>query len=104
MFRMRTALVALACLSICCGQGAITKSKAAEGTAKKAAAALECDTATTPPPDSNFPKGFDYPQQVQGWVQSGNGDRMRLHGWCLFAGLNQQAKPNGPFNWQAWKT
>jgi hypothetical protein len=101
MFRIRTALVALACISIYCG--AITKSKA-EGSAKKAASVLECDTTTTPPPDSNFPKGFDYPQQVQGWVQSGNGDRMRLHGWCLFAGLNQQSKPNGPLHWQNWKT
>jgi hypothetical protein len=29
---------------------------------------------------------------------------MRLHGWCLFAGLNQVSKPNGPLHWQSWKT
>lgn len=29
---------------------------------------------------------------------------MRTHGWCLFAGLSQQAQPNGEFNWQAWTT
>jgi hypothetical protein len=29
---------------------------------------------------------------------------MRLHGWCLFAGLNQIFKPNGPLHWQTWPT
>jgi hypothetical protein len=29
---------------------------------------------------------------------------MRLHGWCLFAGLNQVSEPNGPLYWQSWKT
>jgi hypothetical protein len=72
-----------------------------------ALAAANCDTTTTPPPDSSFPRGFDYPQQaqqVQNWVQQGDGDRMRLHGWCLFAGLNQSATPTGPLYWQRWKT
>jgi hypothetical protein len=63
-----------------------------------------CEATTTPPPDSNFPKGFDYPQDVHSWVHMGGGGRVRLHGWCLFAGLNQQAAPNGPFNWQSWET
>jgi hypothetical protein len=102
MSQMRTVLLALACLSICCGQP-VTQSKAHD-TVEKAAAVTGCDTTTTPPPDSNFPKGFDYPQQVQSWVQQRDGDRMRLHGWCLFAGLNQASKPNGPLNWQRWKT
>jgi hypothetical protein len=29
---------------------------------------------------------------------------MRLHGWCVFAGLNQVSQPNGPLLWQNWKT
>jgi hypothetical protein len=103
MFRTRTALVALACLFIWCGQEPITESQA-ESSVQRAIAPTACDTTTTPPPDSNFPKGFDYPQQVQGWVKNGNGDRMRLHAWCLFAGLNQVSKPNGPLLWQSWKT
>ena len=35
---------------------------------------------TTPPPDSNFPKGFDYPQNVSPWVQARNGDRGAARG------------------------
>jgi hypothetical protein len=102
MLQIRTALLALACLSICCGQP-VTQSKA-HSTVTKAPAVTACVTTTTPPPDSNFPKGFDYPQQVQSWVQQRDGDRMRLHGWCLFAGLNQVSEPNGPLYWQSWKT
>jgi hypothetical protein len=71
---------------------------------KHAPAVANCDTTTTPPPASNFPKGFDYPEPVQNWVQQNDGDRMRLHGWCLFAGLNLVSKPNGPLLWQNWKT
>ena len=37
-------------------------------------------------------------------VQTRDGDRMRLHAWCLFAGLNQSSRPNGPLLWQNWKT
>ncbi|HWZ45782.1 MAG TPA: hypothetical protein VNW97_20075 [Candidatus Saccharimonadales bacterium] len=29
---------------------------------------------------------------------------MRLHGWCLFAGLNRVLVPNGQLHWQRWKT
>ena len=103
MFQVRTALLVLACVSTCCGQESATQSKP-KGSIKHTAAVTACDTTTTPPPASNFPKGFDYPQQVQGWVHQGNGDRMRLHGWCLFAGLNQVSTPNGPLLWQNWKT
>ncbi|HEY2115503.1 MAG TPA: hypothetical protein VGJ51_10450, partial [Candidatus Angelobacter sp.] len=89
---MRTALLVLACVSTCCGQGPANP----KHSELKKTSATACDTTTVPPPDSNFPRGFDYPQQVQSWVQTGNGERMRLHGWCLFAGLNQVFKPNGP--------
>ncbi|HEY4679211.1 MAG TPA: hypothetical protein VIJ01_18740 [Candidatus Angelobacter sp.] len=97
---MRTALLVIACVSTCFGQGPANPK---HSELKKTSAAT-CDTTTVPPPDSNFPKGFDYPQQVQSWVQTGNGERMRLHGWCLFAGLNTASKPNGPLHWQTWKT
>jgi hypothetical protein len=100
MLQVRTALLVLVCVSTCCAQGPANP----KHSELKKAAATTCDTTTTPPPDSNFPKGFDYPQQVQAWVQTGNGERMRLHGWCLFAGLNQVFKPNGPLHWQTWKT
>jgi len=72
--------------------------------ARRTVAALACDTTTTPPPDSNFPRGFDYPQNVRAWVQTRDGDRTRLHAWCLFAGLNQTTRANGPLLWQSWKT
>jgi len=100
MLQVRTALLVLVCVSTCCAQGPANP----KHSELKKAAATTCDTTTTPPPDSNFPKGFDYPQQVQAWVQTGNGERMRLHGWCVFAGLNQVLKPNGPLHWQTWKT
>jgi hypothetical protein len=112
MFQVRVVLLVLLCLSICYGQEADNKSNAQAGGSKgsglrKAADVTTCDTTTTPPPDSNFPKGFDYPQTaqtIQKWVQPGMGDRMRLHGWCVFAGLNKVSTPNGPLLWQSWKT
>jgi hypothetical protein len=103
MSQIRTVLLVLASIAICCVQP-VMQSKAHDTVKDLAASNLACDTTTTPPADSNFPKGFDYPQDVQGWVHQQGGDRMRLHAWCLFAGLNQVSKPNGPFNWQRWKT
>lgn len=81
-----------------------TATRPAYGPTPRQATPLLCDVNTTPPPESGFPKGFDYPQQVQSWVHSGGGSRMRLHAWCLFAGLNQQSQPGGPLLWQSWKT
>ncbi len=100
--RLLAAALTLACIAACSRREA-PPPPAAE-TPPAPAAALACDTATTPPPDSNFPAGFDYPQQTASWVTAREGDRMRTHGWCLFAGLNQQAQANAEFNWQAWKT
>jgi hypothetical protein len=72
-----------------------------------AEAPLACDTTTTPPPDSNFPAGFDYPQQTQAWVADRQGHRIRAHGWCLLAGLNQSVAPaasGSALLWQTWQT
>jgi hypothetical protein len=107
MFQTRTILLALTCLSIYCGQP-VTQSKS-QDSLKIEDADLACDRNTTPPSDSNFPKGFDYPknQDVPTWVQNRKGHRIRVHAWCLFAGLNQHTNPsdpNSPFNWQTWKT
>ncbi|HEY7403048.1 MAG TPA: hypothetical protein VIB39_05975 [Candidatus Angelobacter sp.] len=105
MFQVRVAVTVLACLSVCYGQQPASKPRPPQSVKHApAAGASGCDTTTTPPPESSFPKGFDYPEQVQGWVYPTNGDRMRLHGWCLFAGLNQVSQPNGPLLWQNWKT
>lgn len=103
MFKVRVALLCLFCLSICSAQQPSSKPRPPKSVSHALAAGAGCDTTTTPPPDSNFPKGFDYPQQVQPWVKPENGDRMRLHGWCLFAGLNQ-IQPDGSLLWQNWKT
>ena len=103
MFQVRVALLVLFCLSICSAQQPVRKPRPPKSVPHALAAGAGCDTTTTPPPASNFPKGFDYPQQVQPWVQPGNGDRMRLHGWCLFAGLNQ-TRSDGSLLWQGWKT
>lgn len=65
-------------------------------------AAMSCDN-ITPPAASQMPAGFDYPQSsttVSGWVSSRNGDRQRLHAWCVFAGLNQGTTPT----WRKWGT
>jgi hypothetical protein len=86
-----------------CSQADMAAKRVPEPRKKQATASL-CDMNTTPPADSNFPKGFDYPQAVAPWVQSGGGARMRLHAWCLFAGVNQTTRPNGPFLWQGWNT
>jgi hypothetical protein len=108
MLQTRTVLAAVACLSIFCGH-LVTEAKAQRlrGEGPRAALPSSCDTlATPPPPDSNFPSGFDYPQNVNIWVQNGDGHRIRFHAWCLFIGLNQPSKPqtNAPFIWQTWKT
>jgi hypothetical protein len=102
MFQMRILLV-LALLATSYSQEPGSQSRPPRSV-KHAAANLACDTNTTPPPDSNFPKGFDYPQNVQSWVQPYKGDRVRLHAWCVFAGLNLVSRPNGPLLWQGWKT
>ncbi len=109
MFQARVVLLVLMCLSVCYGQQAANNSQSQPGVNKgtgvrKGDAVTTCDTTSVPYPGSNFPKGFDYPQQVQNWVTPGMGGRVRLHAWCLFAGLNLQAKPNGPLLWQTWKT
>src|SRR5262249_34530340 len=103
MFQVRMVLLLLASLSMCFSQepGSKSQSKRFE---RKGDAVTTCDMTTVPPPGSNFPKGYDYPQQVQQWVTPGMGGRVRLHGWCLFAGLNLQSTPNGPLLWQNWKT
>lgn len=97
------AVLALAALGGC-SRTDMAEMKEPVKKAVKAATTNICDTGTVPSPDSNFPKGFDYPQQVQPWVKSGNGGRMRLHSWCLFAGLNQPAPSGQGFVWQSWKT
>lgn len=94
--------IALAFLTSC-SRPAEQKSTSAPAASSTTPAGV-CDVNTTPPPDSNFPKGFDYPQNVQPWVQSRKGHLIRTHSWCLFAGLHQQSQPNGPFVWQNWKT
>ncbi len=65
-----------------------------------------CDN-LTPPPEAQFPAGFDYPQTqstVQSWVTPGGGHRMRFHAYCLFAGLNQPASQGADPTWQTWAT
>lgn len=111
MFQVRVGLLLLVCLSIGCGRQPDKHSQAPANTSankgtgvRKGDAVTTCDTTTVPPPGSNFPKGFDYPQPVQNWVTPGMGGRARLHAWCLFAGLNQQDNPNAPLLWQTWKT
>lgn len=74
--------------------------------AKKTATATSCDNLVAPP-DSQFPANFDYPQSsatVQGWVQSRDGHRERVHAYCLFAGLNQPAQGSSVPVWRTWLT
>jgi hypothetical protein len=109
MFQLRIALLVLALISTCCSQQPTAQSKPPRSVQHALADAdANCDKTTTPPPDSSFPKGFDYPQSaqtVESWVTTpAQGDRMRLHAWCLFAGLNLSGGPNGPLHWQKWKT
>jgi hypothetical protein len=109
MFPLRTAFLVLALISTCCAQQPAGQSKPPRSI-KHEAAVTNCDTATIPPPDSSFPRGFDYPQSAQtieGWVQAKTppqGERMRLHAWCIFAGLNQSGTSTGPLLWQKWPT
>jgi len=106
MFHVRLAFLLLVCAYTCLGQQPVQtkKPKPPRSIEHALAADATCDAAPTPPPNSNFPKGYDYPEPVQNWVQTGqSGDRMRLHGWCLFAGLNLY-QPNGGLLWQNWKT
>jgi hypothetical protein len=67
-----------------------------------AQAALTCDGSTSPAPQSQFPPGYDYPQATQAWDGSGNGGRVRLHAWCVFAGLNSIAPGTQTPVWQTW--
>jgi hypothetical protein len=91
----------------CSGGDSTVEEQASAPQAKRgqtqATAALTCAN-LTPPPESGFPAGFDYPQDVSKWVSNGNGPTMRNHAWCLFAGLNTQSQPNGAFLWQTWPT
>lgn len=67
--------------------------------------ALACAN-LTPPPQSQFPPGFDYPQPastIQSWLTDGGGSSMRNHAYCLFAGLNQNTAGNVPY-WRTWGT
>lgn len=63
-----------------------------------------CDGSTTPAPTSQFPPGYDYPQDVATWVSARDGDRTRLHGWCLFAGLNSPSPGTNVPVWKTWGT
>ena len=65
-------------------------------------AALACDAQVIPPPQSQFPPGYDYPQATQPWVDQRQGDRTRLHAWCLFAGLNSTAVGTTKPVWKTW--
>lgn len=99
--RLLAAALTLACVAGCARK---EPPPPAPAPGPSASTSIDCDTSTQPPPDSQFPAGFDYPRQTASWVAGREGDRMRTHGWCLFAGLNQQAQANAPFNWQAWAT
>ena len=73
--------------------------------AQKVADTSTCD-ATVAPPGAMFPSNFDYPQSeatIQSWVQTRDGDRQRLHAYCVFAGLNYWWTPSTP-TWRAWQT
>lgn len=67
---------------------------------------MTCDN-LTPPANAQFPAGFDYPQPsstVVSWVQNRDGDRQRLHAYCVFAGLNQIAQGSNVQVWRTWGT
>lgn len=53
-----------------------------------------------------FPEGFDYPKQtpeVEQWVKKREEQRIREHGWYLWAGLNKPT-PDGMPVWRTWPT
>ena len=85
------------------GYGAGDKGASKKEVVKQAVPA-SCDN-LTPPPNAQFPAGFDYPQSaatIQSWVTPGGGDRMRYHAYCLFAGLNQMISSTP--TWRKWGT
>ncbi len=66
-----------------------------------------CENLGIPPPSTQFPPGFDYPQpatKIQSWVTPGQGPRMRFHAYCVFAGLNQPANAAKDPTWRTWGT
>ena len=66
---------------------------------------VACENLGAPPPSSQFPLGFDYPQpaaKIQSWVTPGQGPRMRFHAYCVFAGLNQPANAAKDPTWRTW--
>ena len=63
------------------------------------------------PAPQSIPTGFDYPQPaaaVEQWVKRGDVGRTRLHGWNLWAALNQPSPPQDTAAvrpvWQSWCT
>ncbi len=63
-----------------------------------------CDN-LNPPPDAQFPAGFDYPQSpatINSWITPGGGHRVRFHAYCVFAGLNQSSSTTP--TWRKWGT
>ena len=72
--------------------------------ARAADMATECEK-MVPPLETEFPANFDFPQngtKIKNWLIPGMGGRTRLHAYCVFAGLQQDA-PNFPV-WRMWKT
>lgn len=103
--RLFTALTALALILSCGVSQQPSVAPAPAGQKVKATDSGSCDN-LVPPPESQFPASFDYPQSantVGSWVSSRSGDRMRRHAYCVFAGLNQPAQSSWPV-WRTWGT
>lgn len=94
------ALAACAVLAACSSEGPEPAGKP-DPNAGSACANL------VPPPESQFPTGFDYPQsasKIQSWLTDGGGSSMRNHAYCLFAGLNHVAPTVKVPVWRTWAT
>ncbi len=75
--------------------------------AERVADPAACENLGTPPPATQFPAGFDYPQpssKIQSWVTPGQGPRVRFHAFCVFAGLNQPANASKDPTWRTFGT
>ena len=57
-----------------------------------------------------IPPGFDFPaneKTLLDALKAGNESKLRTHGWMVFAGLTQPARPNDPSSealWETWYT